>query len=141
MWPISERESHTPFLSEFEKVPIEERDTRRMVVESAATSWNLHERIRVRELAASHRLEQIRRLQMLEEQKAWKKEAGFDLIEIIAETHVQRFHAGFDSDPLHTRLYNPRWPHTSEEYKLEMDVEVEKLKLECFLGTTTIAGM
>ena len=62
--------------------------------------------------------------------KASKREVGFDRIEIIAEMHAQGLHTGFDSEPLHTGLYNPRWPHTSEEYKLEMDVEVERLKLE-----------
>ena len=35
----------------------------------------------------------MRRLRMLEEQEAWKREAGFDRIEIIAEMHAQRLHA------------------------------------------------
>ena len=70
---------------------------------------------------------------MLEEQKkAWKREAGFDRIEIIVEMHAQRLHAGFNSEPLWT--YNPRWPHTSEGHKLGMDVEIEELMLEILLS-------
>ena len=47
--------------------------------------------------------------------------------------HAQRLHVGFDLEPLYTGLYNPRWPHMPEEYKLEMSVEVERLKLETLL--------
>ena len=65
----------------------------------------MHERIRVRQLAASHRLERMRRLRMLEEQEAWKREGGFDRIEIIPEMHAQRLYAGFDSEHLYTGLY------------------------------------
>ena len=70
---------------------------------------------------------------MLEEQEGGKRGGGFDIIEIMAETHAQtlrRLHAGFDSEPLYTRLYNPRWPHSPEEYTLEMDVDVKRLRLE-----------
>ena len=44
---------------------------------------------------------------MLEKQAVWKREGGFDRIEIIAEMHKQtlrRLHAGFDSKPLYTGL-------------------------------------
>ena len=83
-----------------------------MIAEVEATSWRLCECIRVKELAATHRLEQIRRLRMLEKQKAWKRETGFDRIEIIAEVREQHFLAGFDSEPLDdAKLYNPRWPY------------------------------
>ena len=57
-----------------------------------------------------HRLEQMRCSRVLEEQKAWKREADFDRIEIIAEIH-----AGFDSEPLYTELYNPRRSYSPEE--------------------------
>ena len=56
-----------------------------------STSWRLRESIRVRELAAMHRLGQMRRLRMLEEQKAWKQEAGFDYIDTATEMDAQRF--------------------------------------------------
>ena len=64
---------------------------------------------------------------MLEEQEAWKREGGFDRIEIIAEMHAQtsrRLHTGFDLEPLYTESYNPRWTHNLEEYTLEMNVEI-----------------
>ena len=42
----------------------------------------------------------------LEEQEAWKREGGFDRVEIIAEMHAHtlRLDAGFDSEPLYTGL-------------------------------------
>ena len=69
---------------------------------------------------------------MLEKQKAWKRETGFDRLEIIVEIHAQRLHAGFDSEPLYTGLYNPKRPHSPEKYKLQMDVELERLRFEIF---------
>ena len=74
---------------------------------------------------------------MLEEQKTWKREAGFDQIEIIAEMHAQRLHAGLDSEPLYTGMYNRRWLRTPEESKLDMDVDVERLRLEILLSQAT----
>ena len=68
---------------------IEERNVRKMIAEVEATSWRLRECIRVRELAATHRLERVRRLRMLEEQEAWKREVDFDGIKVIAEMYAQ----------------------------------------------------
>ena len=96
-----------------------------MIVELEATCWCLRECIRVRELAAAHGLERMRRLRMLEEQEAWKREVGFDRIEITAQMDAQRLRADFALEPLYTKLYNPRWPHTPAEYTLEMKVDVE----------------
>ena len=59
-----------------------------MIEEVKRTSWRLRECIRVKEFAATHRLGRMRRLRMLEEQKAWKQEAGFDIIEITAEMEL-----------------------------------------------------
>ena len=115
------------------KMPIEECDVRQMIAEEEATSWCLCECIRVRELAATHRLGRMHRLRMLEEQKACNREAGFDRIEITAEMDAQRFRTGFDLKPFYMKLYNPRWPHTPAEYKLEMYVEVKGLRLESIL--------
>ena len=98
--------------------PDREQNARKMIRDLKATCWRLRECTRARELAATHRLERMRRLRMLEEQKAWKTEAGFDRIEIIAEMRAQHLHAGFDSEPLYTGLYNLRWPHSPEEHKL-----------------------
>ena len=58
------------FLSGFEKMTVDERDITNMIAEEVeATSWRLRETIRVRELAATHRLGQMRCLLMIEEQK------------------------------------------------------------------------
>ena len=86
------------------KLPFKELDVRKMIAEVETTSWLLRECIRVRELAATHRLEQMRRLRMLEEQKAWKRESGFDQIEIIAKMREQYFLAGFDLEPTYSKL-------------------------------------
>ena len=47
-----------------------------MIVELVATRWRMRELIRARELASSHKLEQMRRVRMLEEQAAWKRETS-----------------------------------------------------------------
>ena len=98
------------------------------------TCGRLRECIRVRELATTHILERMRRLRKLEEKKAWKREAGFDRIEIIAEMDAQRLYAGFDSGPLYSKLYLPSWPHTPTEYTLEINVEAEGLRIEILLS-------
>ena len=33
-------------------------------------------------------------------------------------------------DPFYRKLSNPRWPHTCEEYTLEIRVDVERLRVE-----------
>ena len=111
-------------------MPFKERGVSKMIAEVEATNRRLRECIRARELAATHRLERMRRLWMLEEQTAWKRETGFDQIEITAKMDAQRFRTGFDSEPLYSKLYNPRWPHSQEEHKLDMGVEIEGLRLE-----------
>ena len=87
---------------------IEAWDDCQMIAEVRGISWRLRKCIRLRELVATHRLGQTRRLRMLEEQKAWEQEAGFDRIEITAEVDEQRLRKGFDSQPFYTKLYNPR---------------------------------
>ena len=72
-----------------------ERDIANMIAEVEATSSCPRETIRVREVAATHRLGQMRRLLMLEEQKAWKREAGFDYIETAAEMDARRSRSNF----------------------------------------------
>ena len=54
------------------------------------TIWRLRETIPAAELAATHRLEQMRRLLMHEKHKAWKREFGFDRIETAAEMDEKR---------------------------------------------------
>ena len=70
---------------------------------------------------------------MLEEQKVWKREVGFDGIAITGEMDAQRFRTGFDSESLYSKLYNPRWPHTPAEYTLGMNVRIEGLGMEVVL--------
>ena len=67
---------------------------------------------------------------MLEEQEVWKREDDFDRIEIIAEMHAQRLHAGFDSESIYIGLYNSRWLPTPETNTLKTNVEVERLRLD-----------
>ena len=76
----------------------------------------------------------MRRLRMFEEKKAWKREIGVDRIEMTAEMDEQRFRTGFDSEPFYTKPYNPRWPHIPEEHKLEIDVDVARLRMEILLS-------
>ena len=51
------------------KMTVDGRDSAKMIAEVEATSWRIRETIRVRELAATHRLGQMRRLLMLKEYK------------------------------------------------------------------------
>ena len=85
-----------------------ENDARQIFEEIDATRWRLRECIRVRELAATHRLGRMRRLRMLEDKKAWKREASFDRVKTMAEMDKELLRAGFDSEPIYTNLYNPR---------------------------------
>ena len=71
---------------------------------------------------------------MLNDQKAWKRDASFDRIEITAEMDEQRLRTGFDSQPFYTKLYNSRWPHIPAELALEMIVDVERSKMENLLS-------
>ena len=71
---------------------------------------------------------------MPEEQRAWKREAGFDRTETIDKIREQHFLAGLHLKPLCTKLYGPRWPHTPEEHTLEIKVDVERLKMEIVLS-------
>ena len=98
------RELHCVLFYLNQKMPIEESDV--IITEVQATRWRLRQSIQVRELAAMHRLGQMGRLRMLEEQK-WKPEAAFDRIDITAEIDTQRFIYDL-SEPLYTKIYNPR---------------------------------
>ena len=109
------------------KLPIKEHDVRKFITEVEAINWRLRECIR--ELAATHILGQMHRLRTLEEQKAWKREASFDRIEITAEMDARHLRAGCGSEPFYIKLYNPRWSYTPKENTLEMRVGVERLRM------------
>ena len=75
------------------------------------------------------------RLLMLKEKKAWKQEFGFDRIKTAAEMDEQRFRSSLVSDPFFYRnMSNPRHPHTSDEFILEMKVDIEQLRMEIILS-------
>ena len=114
----------------------DERNITKIIAEVERTSWRLRETVRIRELAATHRLRQMRRLvMMLEEQKALKREIGFDRNETAAEMDAQRFRASLVSEHFFYRtMFNPRRPHTPDEFTLEMRVEVERLRMEIILS-------
>ena len=67
---------------------------------------------------------------MLEEHKAWKREVGFNRIETAAKMDAQRFRTSLVSEPFYSKMYNPRRPHNSDEFTLEMRVDVECLRME-----------
>ena len=127
--------SYSAFLSHFEKMFFDESDLRKIVAGVQATSSRLRETIWVRELAATHRLGQMRRLLMLEEKKAWKREVGFDYIDTAAEMDARRSRTNIVSEPFFfSKVFNPRCPHTHDEFTLEMRVDVEGLRREVILS-------
>ena len=83
----------------------------KIIAEVEATSWRLRETIRVRELAATHRLGQMRRLLILEEKNAWKQEFGFDRIKMAAEMDEKRFRTSLVSYPSSTGICRIRGAH------------------------------
>ena len=114
---------------------VDGRDITKMIAEVEATSWRLRETIRVGELAATHRVGQMRRLLMLEKQKAWKREVDFHRIEAAAEMDAQRFRTSRVSEHFFYRnMLNPRRPHTPDELIVEMRVDIERLRMEIILS-------
>ena len=112
---------------------VKEHDFAKMIAEKEATSWRFRETIRVRELTATHRLRQMRRLLMHEKHKTWKREFGFDRIELDAEMDKQRSRTSFSPVPdpfFYRNMVIPRHPHTSAEFTLEMKVDVEGLRMK-----------
>ena len=89
---------------------IPECDVHLTLVHLAITRGRVSKLIRVKELAVTHTLEKGQRLQMLENQAAWKREGDFDRIKTITEMHAEtlrRMHVGFDPGPVYTGLHNP----------------------------------
>ena len=114
---------------------VDEHVIAKMIAEVEATSWRPRETIRVRELAATHRLGQMRRLLMLEEKKAGKQEFGFDRIETAAEMDEKRFRTSLVSDPFFYRnRLNTRRQHTPDEFILEMKVDIKQLRMKIILS-------
>ena len=109
----------------------------RMTEDVEARIWRLRETIRVTELAATHRLGQMRRLLMHKKHKAWKREFGFDRIGTAAEMDKKRSRTSTSpvADPFFYRnMVIPRRPHTPDEFSLEMEMDVEGLRIEIILS-------
>ena len=116
---------------------IEERDVARMSEDLGTTIWRLRETVRVAKLAATHRLEQMRSLLMHERHKVWKREFGYDRIEIAAEMDEKRSRTSTSpvSNPfLYRNMVIPEHPHTPEEFHLQVKVDVEGLRMEIILS-------
>ena len=112
-------------------------DFARMSEDVEATIGRLRETIRVAELAATHRLGQIRRLLMHEKRKAWKREFGFDRIETAAEMDEKRSRTSTSPVPdpsFYRNMVIPRRPHSPDEFTLGMKVDVEGLPMEIILS-------
>ena len=112
---------------------IEERNVARMSEDLGTTIWRLRETVRVAKLAATHRPEQMRSLLMHERHKIWKREFGYDRIEIAAEMDEKcsRTSTSPVSNPfLYRNMVIPEHPHTPEEFHLRMKVDVEGLRME-----------
>ena len=71
---------------------------------------------------------------MLEKQKARKREGGFHHIDISGEIDSQRFRTNLVSESFYSKLYNPRWPHTLDEFPLEMRVDVDRLRMKIVIS-------
>ena len=105
---------------------VKERGFARMSEDVKATIW-----------AATHRLEQMRRLLMHEKHKAWKREFSFDRIETAAEMDEKRSRASTSPVPnpfFYRNMVIPKRPHTPDEFTLEMKVDVEGLRMEIILS-------
>ena len=77
----------------------------------------------------------MRRLLMLQEQKAWKREFGFDRIEMATEMDEKCFRTSLVSEPFfYNIMFNPRRPNTPDEFTLEMRIDVERLRMEITLS-------
>ena len=102
-----------------------------------ATIWRIRETIRVGELAATHRLGKMRRLLIHKKHKTWKREFGFDCIETAAEMDEKRYRTSTSPVPdpfFYQNMVIPRRPHTPDQFTLEMEVDVERLRMEIILS-------
>ena len=80
-----------------------ERNVHVMLVDLTTIRTRIHEFIPIRKLATLHKLEQMLRVRMLEQQSTWKSENDVDRTEIIiAERHertLRRLYVSYDSNP------------------------------------------
>ena len=100
---------------------VKEHDFAMIADDVEATIWRIRETIRVREFAATHPLEQMRRLLMLEGHKTWKREFSVGRIETAAEIYENRFRTSTSPVPdpfFYRNMVIQRHPHTPDELHL-----------------------
>ena len=119
-----ERKLHCVVSSDFEKNAHQRARCPKITAEVEAISWRLRECIRMRELAATHRLGQCVVCGCSRSRRPGSR------TETIPKRREQHFLAGFHSESFHAKLYNPKSPYTPEEHTLEMSVDVERLRME-----------
>ena len=118
-------------------ITVEERDYARMSEDLGTMIWRLRETVRVAKLATTHRRGQMRSLLMHEKHKVWKREFGFDRIETAAEMDEKRSRISTSPVPnpfFYRNMVIPEHPHTTEEFNLQMKVDVEGLRMEIILS-------
>ena len=116
---------------------VKERDFARISEYVEATIWRIRETIRVGELAATHRLGQLRRLLMHEKHKIWKRKFAFDRFETATEMDEKRSCTSTSPVPdpfFYRNMVIPRRPHTLDEFTLEVKVGVEGLRMKIILS-------
>ena len=60
-----------------------------------------------------------------------EREAGFEYLDTAAEMDARRSRTDLVSEPFfHRKMFNPRCPHTLDEFTLEMKVNVQGLRME-----------
>ena len=80
----------------------------------------------------------MRRLLMLEKHKAWKRDFGFDYVGMAAEMDTRCSRSNIDSETFcYRNMFNPRRPHTPDEFALEMKVDVEGIRMEIIISQPT----
>ena len=116
------------------KIKFTEHDVTTMHAKLAAAREPVLKLIRIRELAACHKLEQMCHLRLLEKLTAWKRDDGFDRNKIIAEKHwrtLRRLYSGDDPKHFHVGVYfDRRRPPMSQDITESMWGELKWLRQE-----------
>ena len=53
---------------------------------------------------------------------------------------AKRFRTYLVSEPFYSKMFNRRWPHTPDEFTLEMRVDVERLRMKIVLSEAWAAA-
>ena len=84
------------------KMDFNKHDVIAMHAELATACERVHKRIKVRELATSHKLDHMNHLRLLKKLAAWRRTNGFDRNEVLAERqHRPQGHVCSVDDPKH----------------------------------------